>query len=251
MAHRPANLTAAASPSLGAQDAPEVPARVLIVEEQVMMAEGLRTAVNQAADMDVVGLASTLVDAEAEVSRARPDVVVLDHPLPDGEASEAVPRLRAAHPSVKVLVISGLTDHRSVVQALESGADGYLVKDEAITTLIDGIRSVHRGDRALSQSLLTNLLTRMARTDAPSDRLSVRQQDVLQCLVDGLSTDDIAARLQLSHNTVRNHIQRILNRLGAHSKLEAVAIALREGLVRPPSADAVRPDDERVHARAW
>lgn len=252
MGDRPASVTAAPVLGSGAGEAPEEPARVLIVEEQVMMAEGLRTAVNQAADLDVVGLASCLADAEAAARTLRPDVVVVDHPLPDGEAAHAVPRLRQVCPSVKVLVISGLSDHRSVVQALESGADGYLLKDEPVAVLIEGIRSVWRGHRALSQSLLTNLLTRMARADAPSDRLSSRQQDVLQCLADGLSTEEIGGRLHLSHNTVRNHVQRILNRLGAHSKLEAVAIALREGLVRPPAPAVAHSHqgDTRAHARA-
>lgn len=246
MPHRPDSLTSA---TVATHDADDAPARVLIVEEQVMMAEGLRTAVNQAGDLDVVGLAASVGDAVSATGALTPDVVVIDHPLPDGEAADAVPRLRTAHPGVKVLVISGLSDHRSVVQALEHGADGYLLKDEPVNVLIEGIRSVHRGDRALSQSLLTNLLTRMARTDAPSDRLTARQQDVLQCLADGLSTDEIGLRLELSHNTVRNHVQRILNRLGAHSKLEAVAIALREGLVRPPAPSGARTH-EPPHARA-
>jgi DNA-binding NarL/FixJ family response regulator len=210
------------------------PVRVLIVEDHVMVAEGLRTAIERAADIDVVGLASSLREACSLLGAVHPDVVVLDHPLPDAEAPVAIATFRALAPDVRVLVISALTDHRSVVQTIEAGADGYLSKDEPIDVLTTGIRSVHRGDRALSATLLTNLLARLVRSDAPSDRLSERQQDVLQCLVDGMSTDEIVEHLRLSRHTVRNQTQRILTRLGAHSKLEAVAIALREGLVRPP-----------------
>jgi DNA-binding NarL/FixJ family response regulator len=231
-------------------EATEAPARVLIVEDHVMMAEGLRTAVNQAIDLDVVALTASLAETEAVLARILPDVIVLDHPLPDAEGAEAVSRLRAALPGVKVLIISALADHRSVVQALEAGADGYLVKDEPVDVLISSIRAVRRGDRALSPCLLTNLLTRMLQADGPSDRLSQRQEDVLQCLADGMSTDEIVTRLQLSHNTVRNHTQRILTRLGAHSKLEAVAIAVREGLVRPPGKHDSRAQGAALSVRA-
>jgi DNA-binding NarL/FixJ family response regulator len=218
----------------GARGRADRPTTVVIVEDHVMMAEGLRTAVNQAADIDVVGLAATLRAAMELIEALRPDVVVLDHPLPDGEAPHVIPILRAAHPDVKVLVISGLSDQRSVVQTLEAGADGYLLKSEPVEMLTSGIRAIQRGDRALSPSLLTNLITCVARTEGPGDRLSRRQEDVLQCLADGMSAEAICAHLRLSHNTVRNHTQRILVRLGAHSKLEAVTIALREGLVHAP-----------------
>ena len=131
------------------------------------MAEGLRTAVNQAADIDVVGLAASLRAAVELIGALRPDVVVLDHPLPDGEAPDVIPLLRAAYPDVKVLVISGLADQRSVVQTLEAGADGYLLKSEPVEMLTSGIRAIQRGDRALSPSLLTNLITSVARTEGP------------------------------------------------------------------------------------
>ena len=216
------------------------PTTVVIVEDHVMMAEGLRTAVNQAPDIDVVGLAATLHAAIELISALRPDVVVLDHPLPDGEAPDVIPLVRGAYPDVKVLVISGLADQRSVVQALEAGAAGYLLKSEPVEMLTSGIRAIQRGDRALSPSLLTNLITSVARTEGPGDRLSRRQEDVLQCLADGMSAEAICAHLRLSHNTVRNHTQRILVRLGAHSKLEAVTIALREGLVHAPDQQRSR-----------
>ena len=218
----------------GARERVDKPTTVVVVEDHVMMAEGLRTAVNQAADIDVVGLAASLSAAVELIGVLRPDVVVLDHPLPDGEALDAIPLLRAAHPDVKVLVISGLADQRSVVQTLEAGADGYLLKSEPVGMLTSGIRAIQRGDRALSPSLLTNLITCVARTEGPVDRLSRRQEDVLQCLADGMSAEAICAHLRLIQNTGRNHTQRILVRLGAHSKLEAVTIALREGLVYAP-----------------
>ena len=227
-------IRAAVSPLTVASRDEDGPVRVLIVEDHVMVAEGLRTALDRAPDLDVVGLASSMREARSLLGALGPEVIVLDHPLPDAEAPTAIAALRAVAPEVRILVISALTDHRSVVQTIEAGADGYLSKDEPIEVLTNGIRSVHRGDRALSASVLANLLTRLVRSDAPSDRLSDRQQDVLQCLADGMSTDEIVDHLRLSRHTVRNQTQRILTRLGAHSKLEAVAIALREGLVRPP-----------------
>ena len=145
------------------------PTTVVIVEDHVMMAEGLRTAVNQAADIDVVGLAASLRDAVELIGTLRPDVVVLDHSLPDGEAPDAIPLLRAAHPDVKVLVISGLADQRSVMQALEGGANGYLLKSEPVDMLTSGIRAIQRGDRALSSQVLTNLITCVAPPEGPTE----------------------------------------------------------------------------------
>ena len=234
MVLRDSSQRAVVSPLTVASRDEDRPVRVLIVEDHVMVAEGLRSAIDHAVDIDVVGLATSMHEARSLVDALDPDVVVLDHPLPDADGTAAIGALRAVSPDVAILVISALTDHRSVVQTFEAGAGGYLSKGEPIDVLTAGIRAVHRGDRALSASLVTNLLTRLVRADGPSDRLSDRQHDVLQCLADGMSTEEIVDHLRLSRHTVRNHTQRILNRLGAHSKLEAVAIALREGLVRPP-----------------
>jgi DNA-binding NarL/FixJ family response regulator len=224
----------------GVRDNVDSPTTVVIVEDHVMMAEGLRTAVNQALDIDVVGLAASLCDAVELIGALRPDVVVLDHSLSDGEAPDAIPLLRAAHPDVKVLIISGLDDKRSVMQALAVGANGYLLKSEPVEMLTRGIRAIQRGDRALSSQVLTNLSAGVAHPEGPTERLTRRQDDVLQCLADGMSTEAICAHLRLSHNTVRTHTQRILARFGARSLLEAVTIARRDGLVHAPGRQPSR-----------
>ena len=130
--------------------------------------------------------------------------------------------------------MSAASDYRSVVRAIEAGATGYLLKDQPINDLVQGIRRANAGETVVAPSLVPRLLARITPTAAPAAKLSRREIEVLQLLADGASTAELASRLNLSVNTVRNHVQNILTRLGAHSKLEAVSIALREGVIKPP-----------------
>jgi DNA-binding NarL/FixJ family response regulator len=210
------------------------PTRVLLIEDHAMIAQGLRAALDQIDDIDVVAVAGTIEEGVQQARGHEPHVVLLDFRLPDGDAPDGIVRLHKARPDTKVLVVSALSDYRSVVRAMEAGAAGYLLKDQPIGDLISGIRRARAGDTVVAPSLVPRLLARITTSTAPTARLSRREIDVLQLLAEGLSTAELAARLNLSVNTVRNHVQSILTRLGAHSKLEAVSIALREGIINPP-----------------
>jgi DNA-binding NarL/FixJ family response regulator len=204
-----------------------------------MIAQGLRAALAGVEDMEVVGVCPTLAEAEQVARGSGPDVVVMDFRLPDGDAPDGIPRIQAAAPGARVLVVSALSDYRSVIRALEAGAAGYLLKDQPLDDLVAGIRMVRAGERALAPTLIPTLLERITPTARPAAQLSRREIEVLQLLADGCATNEIATRLHVSVNTVRNHVQSVLNRLGAHSKLEAVSIGLREGVIQSP--DRGRP----------
>jgi DNA-binding NarL/FixJ family response regulator len=209
------------------------PTRVLIIEDHAMIAEGLRVALEREDDMNVVGVAVTLTDGVELAGTTQPDVVVMDFRLPDGEAPGGIPRVQAAYAPAHVLVVSAMSDYRSVVRALEAGAAGYVLKDQPITALVAAIRTVHQGERALAPSLVPKLLARVGPGRA-AERLSRREIEILHLLARGSGTAAMATELHLSVNTIRNHVQSILARLEAHSKLEAVSIAMREGIIAPP-----------------
>jgi DNA-binding NarL/FixJ family response regulator len=206
--------------------------RVLIIEELGMVADALRAGLECADDLDVVAVEDTLA-AGIETARAlRPDVVLVAFRLRDGEAPAAIPALIRRPPSARVVVLTTSADHRSLTRALDAGASGFLSKDQRLDELVDAIRNVVAGHMVVAPALLPVLLR--SGEDSSARQLSRREADVLQLMADGASNQEIAERLHLSHHTVRNHVQHIFARLGAHSKLEAVAIGLRRGLVAPP-----------------
>ncbi|MGZ7022290.1 MAG: response regulator [Ilumatobacteraceae bacterium] len=212
---------------------------VAIIEDHVMVSQALKIALSAQPDIEVVGTAPTLHEGVAFVAKLRPAVVVLDYNLPDGEAPDGIPAIRAACEGTAILVLSAVSDYHTVVRTLEAGADGYLLKDQTTDELVDAVRSVSNGGRPLAPRLVSALVSRLARTTTPAQQLSRREIQVLGLLAQGLSTSELATRLELSINTVRNHVQKAIRRLGAHSKLEAVAIAQREGIIGTAStADA-------------
>jgi len=208
--------------------------RLVIIEDHTMIAEGLRFALRRRG-MKVAAVAPTIEAGVEAVDVWNPDVVVMDYHLPDGEAPEAIESLRRRRPEAKVLILSGSDDRRAVARSLGAGASGYLLKEQPLDDLVAGIWAVHRGEQVLAPGLLANMLRRLSRPGGGSHRLSPRETDVLKLLATGAKTVEIAEELQLSVNTVRNHIQAVLTRLGAHSKLEAVSVAIKEGILAPPS----------------
>jgi DNA-binding NarL/FixJ family response regulator len=209
--------------------------RVLIVDRHAMLAHGLRAALDDVADFHVIGVAATLQSAVELAAGDPPDVVVMDRRSSDGDGSDGVARLIAAWPDVRVLVISAVADYRSVMAAIEKGAAGFLLTNQPLEDLVDGIRSARLGQMVLAPSLVPALLAGITPATVRATTISRREVEVLQLLTEGLSTTELATRMGVSVNTVRNTIQGAITRLGAHSKLEAVSIALREGIIAPPS----------------
>jgi DNA-binding NarL/FixJ family response regulator len=152
--------------------------------------------------------------------------------LPDGDGPATAVNLRAVSAATRVILLSGLSEGRLVTAAINAGCSGFLTKDRAVGELIAAIRLAHAGDAYLSPNTLAALLPRFegGYRELGSD-LTVRQRETLSLMVAGMGNKDIAGRLGLRLNTVRNHVQNVLVKLDAHSKLEAVAIAAREGLV--------------------
>ena len=197
-----------------------------------MFASSLAHALRAEPDLLIVGQAVSLQDARTQIAAEAPDVVLLDHRLPDGDGVSALSSLRALRPSAQVVVLTASATDRVLVAAMEAGAAGFIAKTQQLDDVIAGVRAAAQGESVVSPKLLARLLPRLHRQPGSSrTSLTDRERDILDLLAGGLSNADIAARLTLSVHTVRNHVANLSAKLGAHSKLEALAIAVREGLV--------------------
>jgi DNA-binding NarL/FixJ family response regulator len=216
----------------GAGTGPRRTIRILVVDDHQMFATSLAHALRTEPDLLVVGQAATLQQARAQVVSEAPDVVLLDHRLPDGEGVAALASLQALRPSVQVVVLTATASERVLVAAMEAGASGFLTKTQQLDDVIAGVRAAAQGESVVSPALLAKLLPQLQRrTAAGSGSLTEREREILDLLAVGLTNADIGTRLSLSVHTVRNHVANLSAKLGAHSKLEAVVIAVRDGLV--------------------
>jgi DNA-binding NarL/FixJ family response regulator len=206
--------------------------RVLVVDDHAMFASSLAHALQAEPDLLVVGQAATLAEARAQVVAAAPDVVLLDHRLPDGDGVSAITTLLALRPSAQVVVLTASVSDRVLATAMEAGAAGFIAKTQQLDDVIDGVRAAAQGESVVSPKLLARLLPRLHRRGARQrTELTDRELEILDLLAGGRSNAEIAAELTLSVHTVRNHVANLSAKLGAHSKLEALAVAVRDGLV--------------------
>lgn len=208
--------------------APEQILRVVIVEDHLMVAEGLALGLGSRADVEVVGLAASLAEARAAVAELRPDALLLDLRLPDGDGISLVRELQGPGDPA-VVVVTSYADPSLARAALEAGCRGFVLKHTGFEDVVRALHAVRQGAVHVTASLLGDLLP--GRRSAAAPELTAREAQVLQLLAVGASTADIAADLLLSVNTVRNHVQNLLTKLHAHSRLEAVAVAVRHGLL--------------------
>lgn len=209
--------------------------RTMVVEDHAMVATALAAALDAEADLEVACVTGRASDVIPLALEHAVDVVVLDLRLAEGtDATELIRPLLDAQPSVKVLVLSAASDDHSVARALDAGCHGYLVKDQQVDELVAGVRAVARGEAVFAPVLLNRVLAHLRPRSQRPTELSARELEVLQLLAHGAATDEIAAQLYLSVNTVRNHIQNVIGKLGVHSRLEAVAHGIRAGHIAAP-----------------
>jgi DNA-binding NarL/FixJ family response regulator len=211
------------------------PTRVLVVDDHKLFAQALAAVLEHDAELSVAALASSLGEALEFLERESADVILLDYRLPDTNGVDATLAIKQIAPDSAVVMVTAVEDERVLLAALEAGCAGFVTKTADLTDVRDAVRRAASGEASITPSLLTRLLGRMAqqRTGAVGADLTARENEVLRMIGAGMTNGEIAERLFLSVNTVRNHVQSVLNKLGAHSKLEAAAIATREGLIDP------------------
>ena len=213
--------------------------RLLICEDQALVRAGYVTIFNAQPDMEVVGEAADGREAVAKARELRPDVVVMDirMPLLDGiEATRLLAGPGAKDP-MKILVVTTFNVDQYVYEALRAGASGFLLKDAPPPELINGVRTVARGESLLSPAVTRTLIGRFADRIKPAvepiTELSAREQEVVTLIAEGLSNAEIAARLVISGETVKTYVSRILAKLDLRDRVQIVVLAYRTGLVSP------------------
>lgn len=163
----------------------------------------------------------------------------MDFELPDGDGPEATRQIKALMPSVKVVMLTARTDEASLVAAIAAGCAGFVSKTETVEILLDAVMAADQGETIGPPAQLSHLLRQLRPTNRGLGAdLTPREVEVLRLMGEGLVNKEVAQRLGLRLNTVRNHVQNVLMKLGCHSKLEAVATAVREGVIAYPR-DAV------------
>ena len=214
----------------GADGGPVV--RVLVVDDHAMFASSVAALLGSEPGLEVVGTATDLATARSRLTADPVDVVLLDQRLPDGRGVDAIVELKRLSPATKIVMLTGAADDASLVTATAAGCAGFLEKSRSVEELVAAVRAAAASEVLLSPDLLARLIAGLQRKrQGLGSDLTAREIEVLGLLAKGLSNAAIAKALFLSVNTVRNHVANILAKLGAHSKLEALSVAVREGLL--------------------
>jgi two-component system, NarL family, response regulator LiaR len=214
--------------------APNARVRVLLVDDHTVVRRGLRLVFELEDDLEIVGEAADGREALERVAELRPDVVVMDLLMPVMNGVEATRAIRAAYPDVEVVALTSVLEDRMVVDAVEAGAAGYLLKETRPDDLFEAVRAAARGEVRLDPRAQQRLMRELRRPAAPEparEALTEREAEVLQQLARGATNKAIAQALGVGEATVKSHVSAVLAKLGLKSRTQAALHALREGWV--------------------
>ena len=205
-----------------------------------MFRDGLRAVLEHADDMELVGEAADGETAITLAAELEPDIVLMDLHMPGLGGIEATRIITAEHPRARVIALSMYQDDRLITSMVGAGARGYILKDARVTELLQAIRTVADGGAALDPAVLSHVLDKFRRlaeaeTHGTTVVLGKREVEVLHGLAEGLSNLEIANRLHLSQQTIKNTLSEVYVQLGVSNRTEAVVEALRQRIIRPPS----------------
>jgi DNA-binding NarL/FixJ family response regulator len=210
--------------------------RVLIVDDHAIFTHSLVRLLGTMPELTVVGTADSVATALDATLAFKPDVILMDFGLPDGDGAHATEQIKALMPSVHVIMLTARTDDHALIRAIAAGCSGFVRKTDAVEDLREAIIAAHVGEPTTASSELSPLLRQLPPTHRGLGAdLTPRELEVLELMVSGLINKQVARQLGLQLNTVRNHAQNILYKLKAHSRLEAIAIAVRDGVIAFPS----------------
>ncbi|RLT44418.1 MAG: DNA-binding response regulator [Chloroflexi bacterium] len=215
------------------------PIRLLLVDDQRLLREGMRILLELEPDLKVAGEAANGVEALARYAELRPDVVLMDVKMPEMDGVAATRQLLIDHPEAKVVILTTFDDDEYVFEGIRAGALGYLLKALSGEELADAIRTVAAGGALIEPSVARKVMAEFARTSHPSaqtaqkliEPLSERESDVLRLLANGLSNREIAERLFLAEGTVKNYVSSAMQKLSVRDRTQAALRAKELGLL--------------------
>jgi two-component system, NarL family, response regulator LiaR len=205
--------------------------RVMVVDDHTMVRRGLATFLKVYDDLELVAEASNGETAIELCGQVSPDVILMDLMMPEMDGATTIRHIRQQYPKTQIIALTSFKDQEIVQNALQSGAIGYLLKDVSASELARAIRAAHSGRATLSPEAVQVMVDAASQPRAPGHDLTEREQVVLALMVEGLNNTQIARRLVVSPSTIKTHVSHILSKLGVASRSEAVALALRSGLV--------------------
>jgi two-component system, NarL family, nitrate/nitrite response regulator NarL len=213
---------------------------IAIVDDHQVLVETLKLVIQHEGDMQVIGDAHSCADCLELIRQICPTILILDVSLPDGDGLNLVSKINKLCPDTAILVLTSFSDEETLMRAMDLGVSGFVGKNQHLTELLSAIRLAAQGEIAIPASLLLGLLGRKPHlrkqaTDIQEhEALTPRETEILNCLAQGRSALEIAETLNISPLTVRTHIRNLIEKLGVHSRLEAVTYALQKGLINSP-----------------
>ena len=207
--------------------------RLLVVDDQTVVREGLAAILANYSDIDVIGQAADGIQAMEIIKQEKPDVVLLDLAMPNQDGLTTIPKIKEYAPNTRILVVTGFAENDLVYQAIKAGALGYILKDATRDQLLQAIRDVAQGRASLQPSIAVKLIQEInhpSETLYTADPLTRRELDTIRLIARGLSNQEIAAELVVNERTIAKYVSSILDKLHLANRTQAALYALREGI---------------------
>ena len=209
--------------------------KIVIADDHPIVRQGLATVLSQEEDLEVVGQAGNGLEAVAQARKLHPDIILMDLQMPEMDGVEAIQQIKMEASDIGIIILTTFDTDDYIFRGIEAGARGYLLKDSPPEEVLRAIHTVHRGESLIEPRVASRLLDRLGQLShppPPESVLSPREIEVLQLMSTGAANKEIASQLLIGQSTVKTHIVRIFNKLEVSGRTEAVAEAVKKGIIK-------------------